>query len=68
MLRSQENVIIRARSAGRPVGLIAVVREPNKSLKLTGPLVTRLASRRGPCEQAARQPSLQLSSTVRVSV
>lgn len=67
MLRSRGNQIIRARSAGRPVGLIAVEREPNKSFKLTGPLVTRLASRRGPCEQAARQPSLQLNSTVRLA-
>ena len=37
---------------------------PNKSFKLSGPLVTRLAVVEKP-RQAARQPSLQLNSTVR---
>jgi hypothetical protein len=39
---------------------------PNKSFKLTGPLVTRLAVVEKP-KQAARQPSLQLNSTVRLA-
>jgi len=38
--------------------------QPNKSFKLTGPLVTRLAVVEKP-RQAARQPTLQLNSTVR---
>ena len=38
---------------------------PNKSFKLTGPFVTRLAVVDKP-KQAARQPSLQLNSTVRL--
>lgn len=66
MLRSQGNVIIRDRFAGRPLRLMAVVRERNKSFKLTGPLVTWLAV--WGSRQAARQPSLQLNSTVRPRV
>jgi len=61
MLRSQTTYPLKNGSlAGESFSFSAHGREPNKSFKLSGPLVTHFAKR-----QNAHQPSLQLNSTVR---